>query len=36
MPDNMQTHPLCLIYRSAGWNEKSKAAHDGFLDRLRR
>jgi uncharacterized protein YciI len=33
-PDNMQTHPLCLIYRNAGWNEKSKAAHDSFLDRL--
>jgi uncharacterized protein YciI len=34
-PENMQTHPLCLIYRNTGWNEKSKAAHDGFLDRLR-
>jgi uncharacterized protein YciI len=34
-PDHMQIHPLCLIYRNAGWNEKSQAAHDGFLDRLR-
>ena len=34
-PDNMQAHPLCLIYRNAGWNEKSNAAHDGFLDHLR-
>ncbi len=34
-PDHMQVHPLCLIYRNAGWNEKTKAAHDGFLDRLR-
>jgi uncharacterized protein YciI len=34
-PDNMQARPLCLIYRNAGWNQKSKAAHDGFLDRLR-
>ncbi len=30
----MQIHPLVLIYRNAGWNEKSQAAHDGFLDRL--
>jgi uncharacterized protein YciI len=34
-PDNMQVHPLCLIYLKAGWNEKSKAAHLAFLDRLR-
>jgi uncharacterized protein YciI len=34
-PDNMQVHPLCLIYLNAGWNEKSKAAHLAFLDHLR-
>lgn len=34
-PDHMQIHPLCLIYRNIGWNDKSKAAHDGFLNRLR-
>ena len=33
--DNMQIHPLCLIYRNAVWNEKSKAAHLAFLDHLR-
>jgi uncharacterized protein YciI len=34
-PDHMQVHPLCLIYLSAGWNEKSRAAHLAFLDHLR-
>jgi len=36
MPDKIQADPLCLIYRNAGWNEKSPAAHDSFLKRLRR
>jgi uncharacterized protein YciI len=34
-PDSMQARPLCLIYRNAGWNEKSKAAHESFLNQLR-
>ena len=34
MPDNMQTHPLWLIYRNAG-GTKSQATHDSFLKRLR-
>jgi uncharacterized protein YciI len=34
-PENMQARTLCLIYRNAGWNDGSRAAHETYVERLR-
>lgn len=40
-PENMQSHPLCLLYRGPGWEEKRSTrdqllvAHARYLDQLR-
>jgi uncharacterized protein YciI len=40
-PENMQSHPLCLLYHGAAWEEKRSmrdqlmAAHERYVDRLR-
>jgi uncharacterized protein YciI len=33
-PENMQSHPLCLLYRGAAWDEKLLTAHERYIDRL--
>jgi uncharacterized protein YciI len=39
-PENMQSHPLCLLYRGTGWDEKRGTrehmltAHERYVDRL--
>jgi hypothetical protein len=39
-PENMQSHPLCLLYRGTGWDEKRNTreqmltAHERYVDRL--
>jgi uncharacterized protein YciI len=40
-PENMQMHPLCMLYRGSAWEEKSStrdsllAVHQKFVDSLR-
>jgi len=40
-PENMQVHPLCLLYRGAAWDEKQTArdsllaAHERYINQLR-
>jgi uncharacterized protein len=40
-PENMQVHPLCVLYRGIAWEEKLRTrdslliAHERYIDRLR-
>lgn len=40
-PENMQVHPLCMLYRGTGWEERQTTrdsllnAHERYIDRLR-
>ena len=37
MPDNMQLHPLAMLYRGSAWapNDRVLAEHDRYIEQLR-